>query len=83
MQDVAVAPSQRAAHGPVPAQAARVPRGEPVTVVQVPGTTSQAWHWPVHPERQHTPSTQKPVPQSVPLVQVCPSFFLQVPSDPK
>jgi hypothetical protein len=63
-----------------PRHAARVPCGAPVTVVQVPTLppTSHAWHCPVHPVLQHTPSTQTPlahwpfVSHEVPLAAVVP-----------
>ena len=45
---------------PVPLHADRVPWGSPITAEQVPTwpPTSHAWHWPLHAESQHTPSTQ-------------------------
>jgi hypothetical protein len=61
---------------------AREPCGAPETPVHLPRPPgmSHASHWPVQPPSQHTPSTQKPLLQSVPAVQVCPSFFTQLPA---
>jgi hypothetical protein len=52
-----------------------------VTGLQVPATTSQAWHCPPQAELQHTPSTQKPDWHWSPAPQVWPIVFcaLQVP----
>lgn len=64
-----LAPVHDPRHGALPAQAARVPRGCPeVTVEHVPTepVKSHAWHWPVHDELQHTPSTQAPLAHSPP-----------------
>jgi hypothetical protein len=47
------------------------------TVVQLP--VVQVWHAAVHAEPQQTPSLQKPLAQSPPVVQVWPTFFLQLP----
>lgn len=65
---------------PPPRHAARVPCGAPVTVVHVPmlPPTSHAWHCPVHPVLQHTPSMHTPlahwllVSHEVPLAAVVP-----------
>jgi hypothetical protein len=55
----------------------RAPCGCPeVTGLQVPGTTSQAWHCPPHAELQHTPSTQLPEPHSLAVAQTTPVDFL-------
>jgi len=64
----------------LPRHAARVPCGAPAIVLQVPmlPPTSHAWHCPVHPVLQHTPSMQTPlvhwlpVPHEVPLAAVVP-----------
>lgn len=70
-------PSHVPWQGPVPAHAARPPRGAPVTGVHVPSwpSTSQASHAPVHAELQHTPSTQAPVPHSSVALQRSPAAF--------
>jgi hypothetical protein len=39
-----------------------------------------AWHWPPHPELQHTPSAQDPVAQSPATLHVWPCFFLHAPA---
>lgn len=52
---VAVMPSQRAAHAPVPpVHPVRGDTGVPTTVLHVPAEpdTLHAWHWPVHAELQ-------------------------------
>ena len=51
----------------IPAQACRFPCGAPVTGTQAPTwpVASQASHSPAHVEAQQTPSTQKPLAQSV------------------
>ena len=62
------------------AQAARVPRGWPPTVLHVPILPSSAhpWHWPVHALSQHTPSTQKVLAHWLPTVQLSPLLSLDV-----
>jgi hypothetical protein len=47
---------------PSETQADLPPRGAPTTGLHVPSlpATSQAWHWSVHAESQHSPSTQWP-----------------------
>ncbi len=77
-------PSQRDAHNGSVAtvvHGARVPRGAPATLLQVPfvPSTSQAWHCPSQLLSQQTPSTQNPVPQSAWAVHCAPLLFLQVP----
>jgi hypothetical protein len=76
-------PLQRAAHevpAPAPVHAGRDPCGAPTIAEQVPGVAPlQASHWFVQTRSQQTPSTQKPVAQSVPSVQVVPCFFEHVP----
>ena len=62
------------------AQAARVPRGWPPTVLHVPILPSSAhpWHWPVHAPSQQTPSTQKLLAHWLPAVQLAPLLSLDV-----
>lgn len=65
--DVRLLPSHCAAHGPVPVHAGRLPFGGPLTALQTPSAplTLHASHWPPHAPSQQTPSTQKPLPQSL------------------
>jgi hypothetical protein len=70
VQALAFTPSQVIPHvvpAPVPVHAGRDPTGAPFTGEQVPTSppTLHAWHWPPHPESQHTPSTQKLEPHSL------------------
>jgi hypothetical protein len=73
---VALVPSQLPPQAvPSVAQAARLPRGFPVTVVQAPTlpATSQAWHWPLQAWLQQTPSVQWPLSHSLEAEQAAPS----------
>jgi hypothetical protein len=67
-------PSQVPPQVPVPLHAERMPRGAPVTAVQVPTdfATSHASHWPLQAWLQHTPSAQKPVAQALLRVHAAP-----------
>jgi hypothetical protein len=58
----------------VPAHAARVPRGAPVTVTQVPTLPGswQAWHCPLQALEQQTLSTQNALMHSAPVWQLMP-----------
>ena len=74
MQEVRAVPSQVPPQAPEPLQAERVPRGAPVTAVQVPTAmaTSQASHWPLQAWSQHTPSAQKPLAHALLMVHAPP-----------
>ena len=69
-------PSQVPRHV-VPAQAARVPRGPPITGTHWPTfpASAQASHWPVQARSQHTPSTQLPLVHSIPVWQTAAAAF--------
>ena len=60
-------PSQVPPQVPVPLHAERVPRGVPITAVQVPTAfaTSHASHWPLQAWLQQTPSAQNPLAQAL------------------
>jgi hypothetical protein len=60
---------------PSPAQAARLPRGAPVTAVHVPAVTSQASHCPAQALLQQTPSAQLPLVHWLPALQDKPLAF--------
>lgn len=68
----------------MPAQGCRPCVGAPVTGLQVPTepATSQAAHWPLHAESQHTPSTQKPEVHCAAPPQLSPAgrFMLHTPA---
>jgi hypothetical protein len=83
VQAVALTPPQVPPQAvPSVVQAARVPRGAPVTVLQVPAlpTSLQALHCPVQAVLQQTPSTQKPEAQPLLALQLAPAacFGVQV-----
>lgn len=69
---------------PAPLHATRAPWGEPVTALQVPTepVTSHAWHWPLQPVSQQSPSTQKPEPHSAAEAHATPFGFAHLPSEP-
>lgn len=75
------APLHWAWQSPVPEHAVRPPCGLPTTGRHLPTLplTSQASHCPSHLASQHVPSTQKPLPHSVVVVQVAPVGLLHVP----
>jgi hypothetical protein len=84
---VRTAPSQWGPHSlptPVPVQAARVPRGAPVTATHLPGEapSAHASHCPSQAAVQHRPSAQNPLLHIPALEQAVPmtSFGLQVPA---
>jgi hypothetical protein len=63
---------------PSPVQAARVPRGAPLTALQAPTKpgTLQASHWPMQGTSQHTVSAHAPDTHSLAVAQVAPLVFL-------
>jgi hypothetical protein len=67
-------PLHEPAHGPLPAQEARLPTGGPVTGLQVPSFVGRlhAWHWPAHATSQQTLSTHWPVTHWLALPQAAP-----------
>ncbi|HET6147110.1 MAG TPA: hypothetical protein VFH68_06225 [Polyangia bacterium] len=71
------APPQVPLQGAVPAHAARVPRGFPVTGVHLPARPAslQLSHWPAHALSQHTPSMQLPFEHSAAVMHVAPLTF--------
>lgn len=86
-QVVALVPSQRDAQAvvePVPPHSGRPPTGVPMTLLHVPiePVTLHAWHWPAQLELQQTPSTQKPLPHSVPELQAWPLILAHLPTEP-
>jgi hypothetical protein len=87
LQSVRLLPSQRPWQSPVPPQAARPGCGAPSMATQTPGESaaSQASHWPVQAEPQHTPSTQKSDAHSTVPPQAWPAGFLgvQTPAEQK
>jgi hypothetical protein len=77
VQAVPFEPLQLPAHGAVPPQAPRLPRGVPVTLTQVPGlaVSLQPWHFPPQALLQQTPSTHWPLVHSVVVWQLVPFAF--------
>jgi hypothetical protein len=61
----------------VPAHAARVPRGVPLTATHLPSepASAHAWHCPLHAPSQHTPSTQLPFVHSAAVTHCVPFAF--------
>src|SRR3954469_9393419 len=84
VQALRFAPSQAPPHGAAPVQAVRPARGAPTTATHAPflSASPQDSHCPAHALSQQTPSTQKPLGQSLGLLHDIPRLGLPVPPVP-